>query len=215
MVFVTLALEKLGRAMKSTTSRKPADRPLPSGSPRFLHCFLEWFKKNQGRFAISVSVKKIRENSIVLVFPSTTGCINAHVHSSGGWDEIVVWARWKSQWDIIHESEAEALATDNAYVCALCEVRISAIVDACFSVIVDGVSAPSWTRRDARKRGFNVSQTPRSTVVKYGREALGFDFGLWCLGFLSIGPCQAAGGPPVQFTISHSQRFERLAGQCI
>jgi predicted HTH transcriptional regulator len=32
-------------------------------------------------------------------------------------------------------------------------VRISAIVDACFRPIVDGVSAPSWTRRDARKRG--------------------------------------------------------------
>ena len=76
-------------------------------------------------------------------------------------------------------------------------VRISAIVDACFSVIVDGVSAPSWTRRDARKRGFNVSQTPRLTVAKCGREALGFDFGLWSWGFLSIGPCQAAGGPPL------------------
>ena len=38
-------------------------------------------------------------------------------------------------------------------------VRISAIVDACFSLIVDGVSAPSWTRRDARKRGINVAQT--------------------------------------------------------
>ncbi len=107
--------------MKSTTSRKPADRPLPPGSPRFLHCFLEWFKKNQGRFAIPVSVKKIRASNIVLAFPSTTGCIYAHVHSRGGWDEIVVCARWKGERDIIHESESEALATDNAYVCALCE----------------------------------------------------------------------------------------------
>ncbi|MBK7424696.1 MAG: hypothetical protein IPJ48_17315 [Propionivibrio sp.] len=57
----------------------------------------------------------------MLAFPSTTGRIHAHVHSRSGWDEIVVWARWKSQWDIIHESEVESLATDNAYVCALCE----------------------------------------------------------------------------------------------
>jgi hypothetical protein len=32
-------------------------------------------------------------------------------------------------------------------------LRISAIVDDCFSLIVDGVSTPSWTRGDARKRG--------------------------------------------------------------
>ena len=33
-------------------------------------------------------------------------------------------------------------------------VRISAIVDACFRLIVDGVSAPSWTRRGcAQARG--------------------------------------------------------------
>ena len=32
-------------------------------------------------------------------------------------------------------------------------VRISAIVDDYFSLIVDGVSTPSWTRGDARKRG--------------------------------------------------------------
>ena len=38
-------------------------------------------------------------------------------------------------------------------------LRISAIVDACFRLIVDGVSEPSWTRRDARKRGINVAQT--------------------------------------------------------
>jgi hypothetical protein len=30
---------------------------------------------------------------------------------------------------------------------ALANLRISAIVDACFGVIVDGVSEPSWTRR--------------------------------------------------------------------
>lgn len=107
--------------MKSTTSRKPGDRPLPPGSPRFLQCFLEWFKKNQGRFAIRVSVKKIRANRIVLAFPSTTGCIHVDVHSCGGWDQIIVLAHWKNRWDIIHESEVEALATDNAYVCALCE----------------------------------------------------------------------------------------------
>ena len=42
-------------------------------------------------------------------------------------------------------------------VAAACQetinVRISAIVDDCFSLIVDGVSTPSWTRGDARKRG--------------------------------------------------------------
>jgi hypothetical protein len=33
-------------------------------------------------------------------------------------------------------------------------LRISAIVDACYSVIVDGVSEPSWTRRGcAQARG--------------------------------------------------------------
>lgn len=108
--------------MKSIYARKPAERPLPPGSPRFLHCFLKWFKENQGRFAIPVSVKKIRFDGIELSFPSTTGCIQAHVHSrGGGWDEIIVWARWKNNWDIIHESEASALATDNGYTCELCE----------------------------------------------------------------------------------------------
>jgi hypothetical protein len=34
----------------------------------------------------------------------------------------------------------------------IAQVRISAIVDACFRLIVDGVSAPSWTHEDARKR---------------------------------------------------------------
>ena len=43
-------------------------------------------------------------------------------------------------------------------------LRISAIVDACFRLIVDGVSAPSWTRRDARKRGINVAQTSGLTA---------------------------------------------------
>ena len=28
------------------------------------------------------------------------------------------------------------------------KLRISAIVDACFNLIVDGVSEPSWTRRE-------------------------------------------------------------------
>jgi hypothetical protein len=76
------------------------------------------------------------------------------------------------------------------------KMRISAIVDACFRLIMDGVSASSWTRRDARKRGLNVAQTPRLTAAKCDREALGFDFGLLSWGSLSIGPCQAAGGPP-------------------
>jgi hypothetical protein len=76
------------------------------------------------------------------------------------------------------------------------DMRISAIVDACFRLIMDGVSASSWTRRDARKRGLNVAQTPRLTAAKCDREALGFDFGLLSWGSLSIGPCQAAGGPP-------------------
>jgi hypothetical protein len=44
-------------------------------------------------------------------------------------------------------------------------MRISAIVDACFRLIVDGVSAPSWTRRDARKRGINVAQTSVRTAL--------------------------------------------------
>jgi len=43
-------------------------------------------------------------------------------------------------------------------------MRISAIVDACFKLIVDGVSAPSWTRRDARKRGVNVAQASMLNV---------------------------------------------------
>jgi hypothetical protein len=55
-------------------------------------------------------------------------------------------------------------------------VRISAIVDACFKLIVDGVSAPSWTRRDARKRGRNVSQASANTPASGVREALVFDF---------------------------------------
>lgn len=45
------------------------------------------------------------------------------------------------------------------------KLRISAIVDACFRLIVDGVSEPSWTRRDARKRGINVAQTLVLTAV--------------------------------------------------
>ena len=32
-------------------------------------------------------------------------------------------------------------------------MHISVIVDDCFSLIVDGISTPSWTRGDARKRG--------------------------------------------------------------
>jgi hypothetical protein len=55
-------------------------------------------------------------------------------------------------------------------------LRISAIVDACFKLIVDGVSAPSWTRRDARKRGRNVSQALANTPASGVREALVFDF---------------------------------------
>jgi hypothetical protein len=55
-------------------------------------------------------------------------------------------------------------------------VRISAIVDACFKLIVDGVSAPSWTRGDARKRGLNVSQTSRRKCTMGRREAMAFDF---------------------------------------
>jgi len=58
----------------------------------------------------------------------------------------------------------------------LVQMRISAIVDAGIKLIVDGVSAPSWTRRDARKRGRNVSQAPANTSASGGREALGFDF---------------------------------------
>jgi hypothetical protein len=53
-----------------------------------------------------------------------------------------------------------ALRSADVYV-----VRISAIVDACFRLIVDGVSAPSWTRRDPRKRGINVAQTSVLTAV--------------------------------------------------
>jgi hypothetical protein len=56
------------------------------------------------------------------------------------------------------------------------DVRISAIVDACFKLIVDGVSAPSWTRRDARKRGINVSQTPQCRRATSMREAMAFEF---------------------------------------
>ena len=42
-------------------------------------------------------------------------------------------------------------------------VRISAIVDAHFRLIVDGKSAPSVTRRGAAQvRGLNVSHRPRS-----------------------------------------------------
>ena len=58
-------------------------------------------------------------------------------------------------------------------------LHISAIVDACFRLIVDGVSAPSWTRRDVRKRGFNVSQTAELTAARDWREARCFGFGLW------------------------------------
>ena len=38
-------------------------------------------------------------------------------------------------------------------------VRISAIVDDCFSLIVDGISTPSWTRGDTRKRGVKWNGT--------------------------------------------------------
>jgi hypothetical protein len=54
-------------------------------------------------------------------------------------------------------------------------LRISAIVDACFKLIVDDVSAPSWTRRDARKRGINVSQTSQCQRAMGRREAMAFD----------------------------------------
>jgi hypothetical protein len=53
-----------------------------------------------------------------------------------------------------------------------CCVRISAIVDACFKLIVDGVSAPSWTRRDARKRGCNVSQASANRPARVGHKAV-------------------------------------------
>jgi Asp-tRNA(Asn)/Glu-tRNA(Gln) amidotransferase A subunit family amidase len=56
-----------------------------------------------------------------------------------------------------------AVSPDELLKCALeqsaranpkTNVRISAIVDACFRLIVDGVSAPSWTRRGcAQARG--------------------------------------------------------------
>jgi len=55
-------------------------------------------------------------------------------------------------------------------------LRISAIVDACFNLIVDGVSAPSWPRRDARKRVRNVSQASANTPARVVREAVVFDF---------------------------------------
>jgi hypothetical protein len=54
------------------------------------------------------------------------------------------------------------------------QVRISAIVDGCFKLIVDDVSAPSWTRRDARKRGINVSQTSHLLLAGGRREARSF-----------------------------------------
>ncbi|MDO9250134.1 hypothetical protein [Hydrogenophaga sp.] len=55
-------------------------------------------------------------------------------------------------------------------------LRISAIVDAGIKLIVDGVSAPSWTRRDARKRGRNVSQASENAPTSGVREAVVFDF---------------------------------------
>jgi hypothetical protein len=43
------------------------------------------------------------------------------------------------------------------------ELRISAIVDACFRLIVDGVSAPSWTRRGCAQVRFEIYRNrPRS-----------------------------------------------------
>ena len=54
------------------------------------------------------------------------------------------------------EIAASQLAVDS-------QVRISAIVDAYFRLIVDGVSAPSWTRgRCAQARGLMYLNRPRS-----------------------------------------------------
>jgi hypothetical protein len=50
-------------------------------------------------------------------------------------------------------------------------MRISEIVDASFKLIVDSVSAPSWTRRDARKRIRNVSQALANAPASGAREA--------------------------------------------
>src|ERR1035437_10114815 len=106
--------------MKPHVRRKHIERGLPPGSSHFLRCFLEWLRANQGRFAIPVSVAKLRASGIELVFPSTTGCIRAYVHDRGNWHEIIVWARWKADWDIIHDSDVIPLLTDRGYVCELC-----------------------------------------------------------------------------------------------
>ncbi len=56
-----------------------------------------------------------------------------------------------------YDAAAGGLQNDAAFV------RISAIVDACFSLIVDGVSAPSWTsRRCAQASGLMYRNRPRS-----------------------------------------------------
>jgi hypothetical protein len=55
--------------------------------------------------------------------------------------------------------------TQQAYVRAIIKlsVRISAIVDACFRLIADGVSAPSWTRGGcAQADGSMYLSRPRS-----------------------------------------------------
>ena len=50
--------------------------------------------------------------------------------------------------------EFQALLDDAQIIATTVTVRISTIVDACFRLIVDGVSAPSWTRRGcAQARG--------------------------------------------------------------
>ena len=56
--------------------------------------------------------------------------------------------------DLKQSGRPSALGDGGRIRLGLSSVRISAIVDAGFSVIVDGVSAPSWTRWGARKRGF-------------------------------------------------------------
>ncbi len=59
---------------------------------------------------------------------------------------------------------------------AIAPNAIMTLANARFKLIVDGVSAPSWTRGDARKRVRNVSKESANTPARGVREAVVFDF---------------------------------------
>lgn len=93
-------------------------------------------------------------------------CLGTHVDDEDSLADMLETVR--KQFEVVDDCNEtdKTLALGNlehVFALASRKVRISAIVDARFRLIVDGKSAPSVTRRGgAQVRGLNVSHRPRS-----------------------------------------------------